>query len=585
MTLLVSSQAAAGVRSPDAVAWKALEEHAVAMWSLHLRDLMFDDARSQEMCLDGPCMHLDFARQKVTRKTMELLVNLAVALEIPEKLEKLRKLEVVNLSEKQGAGHHRRTTGETTKILKFADDVRSGRVAPVDKKFKTVIVVGIGGSRLGPELVVRALEKQNSLDIRFLSSVDHGAIRNDIKDIHPSTTLVIVSSKSFTTVETMMNANKLRSWLRARNVPDVDRHLVAVTANPEKAKSFCGRIFEFATDVGGRYSVAAAPGLLPLALAVGADDARRFLEGMRLVDVQLFNEKIPLDRKIPFVMAAIGVWNNRCILSGLTEPLVKGPTVSARAIVPYCHRLAHFPAHIQQLEMESLGKSVTAQGNPPPERRSQQTEVVFGATGPDAQHSFFQLLHQGAATVPAEFIAALEDDDDHFEHADDVAPRDLLMANFFAQADALALGTSSSESSLRDTLPGDRPSSTLVLRKLDPASLGALIAVYEHRTAITGFFLDVNPFDQPGVEHGKRLATGIQDHLSIEEEDDDDDHHRPKQPKTWPPSTQRLLHRYLEAKRAKHRRLFPPNNDDEPPSDERDMAGAGGAAVGDAGGF
>jgi len=551
-------------------AWRQLEEHAVSMWSIHLGVLLADDERSKEMCLEGPSglLHLDWSRQKVTAKTMALLELLGEEARVPAKLKKMREMEIVNPTENRAASHHARE--DLPEVFAFADDVRAkGEIA-------AVVVAGIGGSRLGPELAVRALE-DGRLDIRFLSSVEKSAFDEATRGLDPRRTLVIISSKSFTTVETAINADKLRRWL-PQSV--ARRNLVACAANVDEAKKFLlsssssqdddfdddddddiqKRIFPFSKDVGGRFSVSASPGLLPLALAVGSTKTRQFLAGMREVDANVFDDEVPLRRKVPFVLAALGVWNTRC----LNREQLGGPRLSARAVVPYCHRLALLPAHVQQLEMESLGKSVTADGKAFATARQLQTDVVFGAQGTDCQHSFFQLLHQGAATVPCDFVAALEDDDED----DDC--KDELMAHFFAQADTLALGNNDvyffrrresrrqairKKVSLRESLPGDRPSCSLLLRKLDPESVGALIAVYEHRTAITGFLLDVNPFDQPGVEHGKTLARAIRRAFFADTTTAKDQHG------ATPLSTRRLLGRYLALKLEKRRRYFPTSSE------------------------
>ena len=518
-------------------ALKALEKHARHMRHCHLRDLMFDESRSDDMVLESCDVVVDWCRQKVTSETMELLYALGHAMEVPHKLAKMRRLEVVNPTEHRAACHHERSGVE--EVLTFADKAR--------REFRAVIVVGIGGSRLGPELAVRALQKTKSPELRFLSSVDRSAFLEAIAGLDPATTLVVISSKSFTTAETMMSAHKLKTWLKSGGIGVFEKNLACCASNVEKAREFVGEkgiVFGFSDNVGGRFSVSSVPGILPLALAVGSSDARRFLAGMKRVDEHVFGG--PLEGNIAFILAAIGVWNT-LLFDNFRESAVR-----ARAVVPYCHRLSLFPAHVQQLEMESLGKSVSAQGTP---LSHFQTEVLLGTTGTEAQHSFFQLLHQGSGTVPVDFVACLEDDDDDELNAD---TRDELLANLFAQADALALGTTNDDRPLHENLPGDRPSTTLLLRNMDPENLGALIAIYEHRTAITGFLLDINPFDQPGVEHGKKGAKSIRaflEQLHVADET------IPPHQTSWPPSTQRLIERYLAVKKNKMAHLFPPFED------------------------
>lgn len=480
--------------------WRALSKHAKKVRKVHLRELMRDSERSAALFLEGPCgAVVDWSRQKVTVETMALLVQLAEACDVDGKRAALRRGDVVNPTEGRPASHHRRGGDEA--IYAFAD-----RAA-----FEAVIVVGIGGSHLGPEFACRALES-GDVDVRFLSNVDPEALESATRGLDPAKTLAVVSSKSFTTQETMRNADRLKKWGCA---------FVACTANADAARAWgVDEVFTFDVAVGGRFSATSAPGLVPLALAAGSAAAREFVEGAKRMDEHFF--EAPLAANLPVVLALLGLWNRNFL------------GFPCRAVVPYSRRLSFFPAHVQQLEMESNGKSLALDTNQPLPYKV--GEIVFGAPGTDAQHSFFQFLHAGTDVVPVDFVAFLTP-----PAAVAAAQRDAhdeLIANLLAQADALALGKDKSRPF--EVFEGDRPSLTILFPRRRPAAVGALLALYEHRTAVLGWLWDVNSWDQPGVELGKSLAAALKADI-VEEELDS------KQPR-WSPSTLRLLKLYKESR-------------------------------------
>lgn len=507
--------------------WAALEVHAKEVKRLHLRDLLADEARVAMLSLDDNAtgVYMDWSRHKVTTETMRLLIELARRMDVDGKRERMRSGEEINSSERRPALHFALRAEETDlnpggflqqqsdslvneavrssaavrqRIWNFAEAVRSGVITtPRGRRFESVVVVGIGGSYLGPEFITSSIGRQpGDPKLRFVANVDPEAFDRETADLDAASALVVVVSKSWTTAETLRNANRVRDWILAAYNDDEDLRTVV-------ASHFCAcasrgaadkvaawgidadkRLFEFWSWVGGRYSSSASAGLLPLALTSGSTKAKAFLDGARRVDRHFFNQ--PLERNVPAVMALLGIWNVNFLGLG------------ARAVVPYAHGLARFAAHVQQLEMESNGKSVNVDGRPLDYTTG---EIVFGEPGTNAQHSFFQLLHMGQC-VPCDFIGFLAPADGQA----DVDGHRELMANFFAQPDALALGRPF-EDVVNDvlvgasddvhlcphrTLSGDRPSLTILLPKLDAGSVGALLALYEHRTAVQGWTWHIN---------------------------------------------------------------------------------------------
>ncbi|MEL7159089.1 MAG: glucose-6-phosphate isomerase, partial [Actinomycetota bacterium] len=380
----------------------------------------------------------------------------------------------------------------------FADDVRTGRwVGATGHKIETVVNIGIGGSDLGPVMAYRALRAHSdrSIDVRHVSNIDPTDLHEALLGLDPATTLFIVVSKTFSTIETLTNARSARRWLTdALGDEAVARHFVAVSTNADLVAEFgidTANMFGFWDWVGGRYSVGSAVGL-SLMVAIGPEGFRSFLAGMREMDEHFLTA--PLEENLPVLLGLLGIWYSN--FHG----------AQSHAVLPYADHLARFPAYLQQLDMESNGKRVGADGEI---LAIDTAPVVWGEPGTNGQHAFFQLLHQGTRLIPADFIGFVEATDPIANH------HDLLMANFFAQTEALAFGGNSggSDDDRQRSFDGNRPTTTILAQRLDPATLGRLIALYEHRVFAQGAIWGINSFDQFGVELGKALATAIEPEL------------------------------------------------------------------------
>jgi glucose-6-phosphate isomerase len=415
----------------------------------------------------------------------------------------------------------------------FADRVRSGAwLGHTGRRVRNVVNVGIGGSDLGPAMCTEALAHyhERSLRFRFVSNVDATDFAEAVRDLDPAETLVIVCSKTFTTLETLTNARTARAWLVGAlgDEAAVAKHFVAVSTNAAEVTKFgidVANMFGFWDWVGGRYSVGSAVGL-SLMLAIGPVRFREFLGGMHAMDEHF--RTAPFDRNLPVLMALLGVWYRDFL------------GAASHAVLPYDQYLRRFPAYLQQLDMESNGKRVTRDGTAATVATG---PVLWGEPGTNGQHAFFQLLHQGTELVPCDFIGFCQSLNPLGDH------HDLLMANLFAQTEALAFGKTAAEVAAEGvaaalvphkTFPGDRPTSTLLADALTPATLGALIALYEHKVFVQGVVWDLNSFDQWGVELGKALATRIAKELASEGEP----------ALAHDPSTNALIRRYRKARRG-----------------------------------
>jgi glucose-6-phosphate isomerase len=472
-------------------------------------------------------MVFDYSKQRVTRETIGLLVALAGAADVERRRDAMFSGEIVNPTEGRPALHTAlRNFGpspvlvggrnvmpeilsERAKAAEFAQGVRDGRIAGVDgSKFTDVINIGIGGSDLGPAMATRALSPfaDKSIRCHFVSNVDGADLDDTLHGLDPAKTLFIISSKTFTTLETMTNARSARAWInRALGEAAVCHHFAAISTKLDLVKGFGieeARIFGFWDWVGGRYSVWSSIGL-PLMLAIGPANFNDFLQGAYDVDVHF--RQAELSANIPVLMALIGVWNHN--IWGM----------ATHAVIPYDQRLSRFPAYLQQLDMESNGKSVCLDATTPKQATG---PVVWGEPGTNGQHAFFQLLHQGTDLVPIDFLVAAKPTAANDHH------HDLLLANCLAQGDALMRGRTLAEVHQQrqaQTLPadtfaqraphkvfsGNRPSSTLLYKQLNPRQLGRLIALYEHKVFVQAAVWNINPFDQWGVELGKELAQQL----------------------------------------------------------------------------
>ena len=519
----------------DTPAWKRLSAHAGEIGSLHLRDQLRDAKRCAAMVAEHDGMVLDYSRQNATPETLKLLLDLAKAADLKGKLAAMAAGKVMNLSENRPVLHTALRATKGTKILvdgqdtvadvhqvqaaikRFSDEIRSGkRKGATGKPLTDVVAIGIGGSYLGPEFVAEALRTEpkaakaaEGRRLRFLANVCPIDVARALEGLDPAHTLVVVVSKTFTTAETMLNARTVRAWLvDALGEKAVAKHMVAVSTNLKLVEAFGmdpANAFGFWDWVGGRYSVTSAVGLLPLALQFGWKQADAFLAGARSVDDHVLST--PFEKNLPVLMGLFGVWNSSFLGHG------------TRALLPYCQALLRFAAHVQQLDMESNGKRVTADGQVLP---FEAGEIDFGEPGTNGQHSFYQLVHQGRV-VPADFIGFKKSQQPAKVKGELVANHDELMANFFAQPDALACGKTVAELQAEGvapaliphkTFPGNRPSHVLLMETCDAYAVGQLLSLYEHRTAVQGFIWGVNSFDQWGVELGKVLAKQVRGQLA-----------------------------------------------------------------------
>ncbi|MCI4679719.1 glucose-6-phosphate isomerase [Rhodoblastus acidophilus] len=515
-------------RTAVAAAFAALEAHRVEIAARRTVEFFAEDQKRFEhfsVRLDD--LLYDYSKNRLTKATLGHLFDLARAARLEARREALFSGDKVNNTEDRPALHMalRNFSGEPVlvdgadvmpaveaeraKVAAFAAAVRGGAIRGArDDNFTDVVNIGIGGSDLGPAMAARALSPFTSPELRahFVSNVDGADIADTLAALDPARTLFIVSSKTFTTQETMANAASARAWVVASlgEAATAD-HFAAVSTRLDKVAAFGirpERVFGFWDWVGGRYSMWSAIGL-SLALAIGPERFEDFLRGGHDVDLHFRNT--PLSHNIPVLMGLIGVWHRNIW------------DFPAQAIIPYDQRLARFPAYLQQLDMESNGKSVTRDGAPSPRATG---AIVFGEPGTNSQHAFFQLLHQGTEVVPVDFLVAAEP-----IHADE-KHHELLVANCLAQSEALLRGRSEWEA--RDilraqgfsaaridelaphkTFSGDRPSSTLLYRRLDPRTLGRIVALYEHKVFVQSVIWDINPFDQWGVELGKELCNRL----------------------------------------------------------------------------
>ncbi len=502
-------------------AWKALQEHGHGIRDLHLRQIFAGDpGRGERLTADAAGLHLDYSKHRVTDETLRLLLRLADDCGLGERIEAMFSGQKINVTEGRAVLHVALRAPASERIVvdgvdvvpavhavldrmaAFSEEIRSGRwQGHTGRPIRNVVNIGIGGSDLGPVMAYEALRHYSRRDMsfRFVSNVDGTDFGEATRDLDPQETLFIVCSKTFTTLETLTNAHTARAWcLRALgDERAVRRHFVAVSTNSEGVVKFGidpANMFEFWDWVGGRYSMDSAIGLSTM-LAVGPEHFREMLAGFHAMDEHF--RSAPFDRNLPVLMGLLAVWY---------ADFFDARTV---AVLPYDQYLKRFPAYLQQLTMESNGKHVTVDGA---RVNCDTSPVVWGEPGTNGQHSFYQLIHQGTRLIPSDFIAfsqSLNPLDGH---------HDLLMANVFAQTEALAFGKTAREVEAEGTptwlvphrvFEGNRPTSTILADRLTPATLGSLVALYEHSVFTQGVIWNIDSFDQWGVELGKALAQRI----------------------------------------------------------------------------
>jgi len=512
----------------SSAAWKALEKHRKATQDIHMRDLFAKDAdRFQRFSVRLDDMILDYSKNRVTDKTVALLVDLAKKAGVPKWRKRMFSGEKINNTEDRAVLHVALRADPSQPILvdgedvmpgvarvlgqmrTFSDAVRNGTwKGHTGKRITDVVNIGIGGSDLGPVMVTEALKpyQKRGLRVHFVSNVDGTHIAETLKKLKPESSLFIVASKTFTTQETLTNAHSARRWLvDALGEKAVAKHFVALSTNAKEVSAFgidTANMFEFWDWVGGRYSLWSAIGL-PIAIAVGMDRFEELLTGGRAMDAHFLSA--PLDANMPVILALIGIWNTDFL------------GAETYAVLPYDQYLHRLPAYLQQADMESNGKYVTRGGTRVDYRTG---PVLFGEPGTNGQHSFYQLIHQSTRLVPCDFIASAQSHNPIGEH------HPIFLSNFFAQTEALMKGKTRKEAKAEleaqglgkvkvkaltphKVFDGNRPTNSILVRCFDPFTLGKLIALYEHKFFTQGVIWGVNSFDQWGVELGKQLAKAI----------------------------------------------------------------------------
>jgi glucose-6-phosphate isomerase len=511
--------------------WNALESHYQKVSKTHLRDLFKEDPkRGERMTVEGVGLYLDYSKNRITDETLKLLIGVAEESGLQSRIEAMFRGEKINLTENRAVLHTalRAPRGASIivdgedvvpkvhavldKMADFSDRVRSGKwKGHTEKRIRNVVNIGIGGSDLGPVMAYEALRAytDRAMTFRFVSNIDGTDFAEAVRDLDPSETLFIVSSKTFTTLETMTNAHTARAWSLAGFGGDeasVAKHFVAVSTNATEVAKFgidTANMFEFWDWVGGRYSMDSAIGLSTM-IAIGPDHFRAMLDGFHQMDEHF--RTTPFDRNLPVLMGLIAVWYS---------DLFGAQTV---AVLPYEQYLKRFPAYLQQLTMESNGKHVTLDGTGV---KNETGPIYWGEPGTNGQHSFYQLIHQGTRLIPCDFIAFAKSLNPLGRH------HDMLLANVFAQTEALAFGKTPEQVKAEGTpdwlvphrvFEGNRPSNTILADKLTPEILGKLVALYEHSVFTQGVIWKIDSFDQWGVELGKVLAKRIIPELETEAE-------------------------------------------------------------------
>ena len=533
--------------------WQALKAHYKEIKGAHLRQLFADDpTRAESFTTEGAGLFLDYSKNCITAKTIQLLLQLAKERGVEAKRDAMFRGEKINLTETRAVLHVALRApkgasivvdGENVvpqvhavldKMTEFANRVRSGAwLGHTGRRIKNVLNIGIGGSDLGPVMAYEALKhySERALTFRFVSNIDGTDFAEAVRDLDPAETLFIVSSKTFTTLETMTNAHTARGWSLAGLGGDensVAKHFVAISTNAKEVAKFgidTANMFEFWDWVGGRYSMDSAIGLSTM-LAIGPDHFRALLDGFHQMDEHF--RTAPFEHNLPVLMGLLAIWYNN---------FFGAQTV---AVLPYDQYLKRFPAYLQQLTMESNGKHVTLEGF---EVAYQTGPIYWGEPGTNGQHSFYQLIHQGTRLIPCDFIAFGQPLNHLGRH------HDILLANVFAQAEALAFGKTPEQVKAEGTpdwlvphrvFQGNRPSNTILAERLTPATLGKLVALYEHSVFTQGAIWNLNSFDQWGVELGKALAQRIIPELES-----------PEEPQlSHDSSTNTLIRRYRKLKEA-----------------------------------
>jgi glucose-6-phosphate isomerase len=513
ITLMADSQTD---KQERAAIWQQLVFHQQQTADLHMRDLFRADPHRAELySIRIDELLLDYSKHRVNEQTLSLLFSLAEACEIPNKISALFSAEKINSSEdrpalhpllRAPAEHVLELNGENiiplihtqlARMRELVQRLHAGEVqGSTGKSITRVINIGIGGSDLGPRLAVDALQtfRTGDIEVEFVANLDPKDLSAVLARSNAETTMVIVVSKSFTTLETRTNAEALKSWLTANGCSDLSRHIIAVTTNKTAALEFGAsedNIFYFWDWVGGRYSLWSSVGL-PIAIAIGMDNFEDLLAGAHTIDTHF--QSASLTKNVPVILALLSIWYSNFYKA------------ESHAVIPYDQSLRLLPEYLSQLVMESNGKSVTRNGKA---IESTSSPILWGSIGTNAQHAYFQLLHQGTHLVPVDFLLPMLNSSDQQQQLKQVS-------NCLAQSEALMMGQDDDTDANRN-FPGNSPSSTMVYSRLTPKVLGMLLAIYEHKTFVEAMIWDINPFDQWGVELGKKLAGQLIEDISVNE--------------------------------------------------------------------
>ncbi|MGB1307554.1 MAG: glucose-6-phosphate isomerase [Oceanihabitans sp.] len=502
------------INPTNTLAWKNLEAHFNSFSEIHMKNLFAQDQdRANTFTVKWEDFYLDYSKNRISQETINLLLQLANEVKLKEAIQACFSGETINQTEQRAVLHTALRAKNTAdikvdgknimpeivnakqKIKEFSEAIITGsKKGYTGKAFTHIVNIGIGGSDLGPAMVTSSLQYyKNHLTTYFVSNVDGDHVSEVLNKLDPETTLFIIVSKTFTTQETITNATTLKKWfLQHATQKDIAKHFVAVSTNVEKAKQFgvdANNIFPMWNWVGGRFSLWSAVGL-SISLALGNDNFEKLLLGANKMDTHFKNE--PFEKNIPVLLALISVWYTNFFKA------------ESEAIIPYSQYLNAFTSYLQQAKMESNGKNVDRNQEP---IKYQTGSIVWGAPGTNAQHAFFQLMHQGTKLIPADFIGFAKSLHDKKEH------HIKLMANFFAQTEALLQGNETSQNLQEPfkVFKGNNPTNTILIHKLTPESLGKLIAMYEHKIFVQGVIWNIYSFDQFGVELGKQLAGNILD--------------------------------------------------------------------------
>lgn len=515
------------INPTSTAAWQNLHEHFLTIKDLKMKDLFKNDAnRANNLSIEWDDFFVDFSKNRITNETLSILLKLAEKTKLQDAITSQFSGEIINETEGRAVLHTALRAPESATILVdganvipeihhvkrqiqyFSNRVVNGELTGfTGKAFTDVVNIGIGGSDLGPAMVVNALQfYKNHLTTHFVSNVDGDHVNEVLKKLNPETTLFVIVSKTFTTQETLSNANTIREWFLKHATEDsIAKHFVAVSTNQESVQEFgihTDNIFPMWDWVGGRFSLWSAVGL-SISLSIGYDNFDNLLKGAHKMDMHF--KDTPFQKNIPVVLALISIWYNNFF------------EAESEAVIPYTQYLNQFATYLQQGIMESNGKSVDRNGNP---ITYQSGALIWGEPGTNSQHAFFQLIHQGTKLIPADFIGFAESLHGNQDH------QDKLISNFIAQTEALMLGKTEIEvlaefekqgkslESIKDLIPfkvfeGNKPTNTIFIKKLTPESLGKLIALYEHKIFVQGVIWNIFSYDQFGVELGKQLATNI----------------------------------------------------------------------------